>query len=76
MHSYSDLITFVDDRPGHDKRYSINPSKIYKELNWMPRETFESGINKTVKWFIENEDWWQRILKRDYLKDRVGVDKQ
>ena len=69
--SYKDLITFVEDRPGHDKRYSIDASKILKDLNWKPRETFESGIYKTVKWFIENENWWQKIqVNNDFMKDK------
>jgi dTDP-glucose 4,6-dehydratase len=62
--SYTDLITFVDDRPGHDLRYAIDASKIEKELGWVPAETFESGMRKTVKWYLENKSWWQPLLAR------------
>ena len=66
LHSYRDLISFVDDRPGHDKRYAIDAEKIELDLNWQPRETFESGLRKTVIWFIENEMWWARVLSGAY----------
>lgn len=56
--SYKDLITFVDDRPGHDKRYAINSKKIEKELDWRPKEDFSSGIKKTIQWYIDNKPWW------------------
>lgn len=69
---YRDLITFVNDRPGHDRRYAINATKIQEELGWKPAETFETGIRKTVKWYLENENWWQRVLNRDYQLQRVG----
>tara|TARA_X000000950_G_scaffold201757_1_gene242927 strand:+ start:27407 stop:28447 length:1041 start_codon:yes stop_codon:yes gene_type:complete len=59
---YEDLITYVDDRPGHDIRYAIDSSKIQKQLNWKPIETFESGLLKTVKWYLENPSWWEKIL--------------
>jgi len=55
--SYKDLIVFVDDRPGHDFRYAIDSSKIKKELNWAPSESFETGLEKTIEWFIENKEW-------------------
>ena len=59
--SYSDLIAFVTDRPGHDLRYAIDASKIERELGWVPEETFESGLRKTVEWFLKNETWWQTV---------------
>jgi len=59
--SYKELIEFVEDRPGHDFRYSLDISKIKKELNWQPQETFETGIRKTVKWYLENKDWFERV---------------
>ncbi|MEO4046310.1 dTDP-glucose 4,6-dehydratase [Pseudomonas sp. CAU 1711] len=69
---YSDLITFVKDRPGHDKRYAIDAGKIERELGWRPAESFESGIRKTVLWYLENSEWWQRVLSGDYRLDRLG----
>lgn len=62
--SYTDLITFVADRPGHDLRYAIDASKIEKELGWVPAETFESGMRKTVQWYLDNKSWWQPLLTR------------
>ncbi|MGS2718006.1 dTDP-glucose 4,6-dehydratase [Eionea flava] len=70
---YHDLITFVDDRPGHDVRYAIDASKIQKELGWVPEETFESGIRKTVEWYLSNESWWQSILDGSYQGQRLGL---
>jgi len=70
---YKDLITFVEDRPGHDKRYAIDASKIEKQLGWKPRETFESGIRKTVEWYLNNEAWWSRVLDGSYSRERLGV---
>ena len=66
LQSFKDLISFVADRPGHDKRYAIDAKKIELHLNWKPRETFESGLRKTVIWFIENETWWTRVLSGAY----------
>ena len=66
---YHDLITFVKDRPGHDLRYAINASKIKNELGWVPQETFESGLKKTVQWYLENKTWWQKILSGSYRSD-------
>jgi dTDP-glucose 4,6-dehydratase len=60
--SHRDLITFVPDRPGHDKRYAIDASRIHRELSWQPTETFESGMQKTVDWFLKNEWWWKSLL--------------
>lgn len=61
-----DLITYVTDRPGHDMRYAIDPTKIHNELGWLPETTFDEGIKRTIDWYLENEDWWQNILKGDY----------
>ena len=66
--SYANQITYVADRPGHDRRYAINPSKIANELNWMPSETFESGIFQTINWYLENSDWVHRIQSGTYLE--------
>lgn len=74
--NYEDLITFVADRPGHDVRYAIDASKIEKELGWTPNESFESGIKKTVEWYLENTNWWQRVLDGSYNLERLGVEKQ
>lgn len=63
---YTDLITYVQDRPGHDLRYAIDASKIERELGWTPQETFESGLRKTVQWYLENEGWWQRVQDGSY----------
>jgi dTDP-glucose 4,6-dehydratase len=64
--SYSDQIVFVQDRPGHDRRYAINAGKIAQELGWRPAETFESGIEKTVMWYLENQSWTQNVVSGDY----------
>jgi dTDP-glucose 4,6-dehydratase len=71
--NYCDLITYVADRPGHDVRYAIDASKIDKELGWRPQETFESGIRKTVEWYLNNEKWWSRVLDGSYNRERLGV---
>jgi dTDP-glucose 4,6-dehydratase len=60
------LITFVEDRKGHDRRYAIDPTKIHNELGWLPETKFADGIVKTIKWYLENEDWWQEIISGDY----------
>ncbi len=70
--SFQDLITFVTDRPGHDMRYAIDPTKIRDELGWEPKEDFASGFRKTVKWYLENREWTDRILSGDYKLDRLG----
>jgi dTDP-glucose 4,6-dehydratase len=72
--SYRDLITFVKDRPGHDARYAIDAAKIELELGWRPQETFESGLRKTVQWYLENEGWWQRVLNGSYRLERIGAE--
>lgn len=71
--SYRELITFVKDRPGHDRRYAIDPSKIETELGWRPEETFETGLEKTVHWYLENEDWWRPLRERVYGGERLGL---
>ena len=71
--SYSDLITHVKDRPGHDFRYAIDSSKIKDELKWKPIESFETGIFKTIKWYLENESWWRKIQKKQYNQERLGL---
>ncbi len=70
---YEDLITFVADRPGHDSRYAINASKLERELGWKPAETFETGLAKTVTWYLENRSWWQRVLDGSYRLARLGT---
>ena len=70
--SYKDLIKYVKDRPGHDLRYAIDASKIEQELGWKPVETFESGLRKTVQWYLDNQVWWQRVLDGEYRLDRIG----
>ncbi|EPG0370968.1 dTDP-glucose 4,6-dehydratase [Photobacterium damselae] len=70
---YLDLITYVTDRPGHDVRYAIDASKIAAELGWKPTETFESGIRKTVEWYLNNEQWWSRVLDGSYSRERLGT---
>jgi dTDP-glucose 4,6-dehydratase len=67
------LITFVADRPGHDLRYAIDPSCICDELGWQPHETFDSGLRKTVQWYLANRAWWQRIRENVYGGERLGV---
>jgi dTDP-glucose 4,6-dehydratase len=67
------LVTFVKDRPGHDLRYAIDCSKIERELDWRPRETFESGLAKTVRWYLDNRSFWQTILDRRYAGERLGL---
>lgn len=69
---YEDLITFVKDRPGHDVRYAIDASKIESELGWKPEETFETGLRKTVAWYLNNREWWQRVLNGEYQLGRLG----
>ncbi|HHX8494773.1 dTDP-glucose 4,6-dehydratase [Vibrio diabolicus] len=71
--SYESLITYVKDRPGHDVRYAIDATKIAQELGWTPEETFESGIRKTVEWYLNNPQWWQRVLDGSYSLERLGA---
>nr|WP_299241756.1 dTDP-glucose 4,6-dehydratase [uncultured Halomonas sp.] len=70
---YRDQITFVTDRPGHDMRYAIDAGKIERELGWTPEETFETGLRKTVQWYLANTDWWQRVQNGSYQGQRLGV---
>ena len=70
---FADLITFVKDRPGHDLRYAIDAAKIERDLGWVPQETFESGIEKTVHWYLNNTTWWQRVLDGSYAGERLGL---
>ena len=70
---YEQLITFVEDRPGHDVRYAIDSSKLKRDLGWSPNENFESGLRKTVEWYLINETWWKSILRRGYKGQRLGV---
>ncbi len=71
--SYSDLLTHVADRPGHDRRYAIDASKIQNELGWVPEETFESGLRKTVQWYLDNAHWCQRVQDGSYQRERLGA---
>ncbi len=71
---YRDLITFVSDRPGHDRRYAIDASKIEKDLGWTPVESFETGLAKTIDWYLANEWWWEPIRSGRYAGERLGVD--
>ncbi|NIP13575.1 MAG: dTDP-glucose 4,6-dehydratase [Pseudomonadales bacterium] len=70
---FEDLITFVTDRPGHDTRYAIDAGKIERELGWTPTETFETGLASTVRWYLDNRGWWQRVLDGSYRLERIGV---
>lgn len=72
VRDYRDLVTFVQDRPGHDRRYAIDASKIQHEIGWRPEETFETGMKKTVQWYLENKGWWERVLSGDYKLMRLG----
>jgi dTDP-glucose 4,6-dehydratase len=68
-----DLITFVPDRPGHDLRYAIDATKIESDLGWRAQETFETGLRKTILWFIDNTNWWQQLRERRYSGERLGL---
>ena len=71
--SYAELITFVADRPGHDARYAIDPSRIRDELDWRPSVTVEEGLERTVQWYLDNEDWWRPLLQRSGVGERLGT---
>jgi dTDP-glucose 4,6-dehydratase len=73
VNKYKELITFVQDRPGHDLRYAIDTRKIYNELGWQPQENFDSGLRKTVQWYLENRSWWSRVLDGSYSGERFGL---
>jgi dTDP-glucose 4,6-dehydratase len=72
--SYRDQITYVADRPGHDFRYAIDATKLERELGWVPRESFDSGIEKTIRWYLDNQGWWRDILSGAYQGARLGLD--
>ena len=76
MASFSELITYVKDRPGHDVRYAINANKINRDLGWKPEESFESGILKTVQWYLTNKEWCENIQNGSYKLERLGVDRK
>ena len=71
--SYKELITFVQDRPGHDFRYAIDASKLNSKLGWSPKESFESGLEKTIQWYINNVAWWSAVLENTYRLERLGI---
>ena len=73
INRYDELITFVEDRPGHDQRYAIDASKIQYELGWIPDETFYTGIRKTIQWYLNNQAWWQNVLDDTYHFERLGL---
>lgn len=70
---HEDLITFVADRPGHDHRYAIDANKTERALNWSPKESFISGLRKTVEWYLDNEEWWRRVQSGEYKGERLGL---
>jgi len=76
INKYRDLITFVKDRPGHDKRYAIDATKITSEIGWLPEENFDSGLRKSVKWYLDNSKWWKKILSGSYTLERIGIDNE
>ena len=71
--SYYELINFVKDRPGHDFRYAIDASKLKKEIGWEPKESFNTGIQKTIEWYLKNEEWWKTIQENTYKQERLGI---
>ena len=71
--SYEELITFVKDRPGHDERYAIDPSRIRNELGWQPSVTLEQGLEKTIQWYINNKNWWKSLQSRSGVGKRLGI---
>ena len=70
---HADLITYVTDRPGHDARYAIDATKLETELGWKAQENFDSGIERTVRWYLDNEWWWQPLRQGVYTGERLGV---
>ena len=70
---HADMVTFVTDRPGHDLRYAIDSSKIRHELSWAPCESFDSGLEKTVRWYLDNPGWCERVLSGAYRTERLGI---
>jgi dTDP-glucose 4,6-dehydratase len=73
-HPHKNLIEFVADRPGHDRRYAIDASKIQNDLGWKPEETFETGLRKTVRWYLDNENWVSRVMSGAYRGERLGLE--
>ncbi|MDH5484717.1 MAG: dTDP-glucose 4,6-dehydratase [Gammaproteobacteria bacterium] len=73
---HEQLITFVKDRPGHDVRYAIDADKIAKDLGWLPEETFESGIEKTIRWYLDNAEWCKHVQDGSYMRERLGTGEQ
>ena len=76
LQGYSELIQCVQDRPGHDKRYALNSSKISTELGWSPTESFGSGLRKTVQWYLDNSYWWQGLIEGGYTLKRLGLNEE
>jgi len=74
--AYENLITYVKDRPGHDVRYAIDADKIAKDLGWLPQETFESGIAKTIQWYLDNSQWCQHVQDGSYMRERLGTNEE
>lgn len=70
---YAEQITYVTDRPGHDRRYAIDSTKMKNELNWLPEETFETGLRKTVQWYLDNSEWCTRVQDGSYQRERLGT---
>jgi len=73
LKSYKELITYVQDRPGHDLRYAIDADKIKCNLDWLPKENFQTGIRKTIRWYLDHQDWWQNIQSNKYQQERLGT---
>jgi dTDP-glucose 4,6-dehydratase len=73
INAYQDLITYVTDRAGHDVRYAIDAGKIQRELGWSPQETFDSGLRKTVEWYLDNQLWCEHVQDGSYQRDRLGT---
>ena len=71
--NHADLITFVSDRPGHDVRYAINPTRIRDELNWSPKIEWNEGFEKTINWYIENREWWEPLIDAGQFGKRLGT---
>jgi dTDP-glucose 4,6-dehydratase len=71
--SYKEQISYVADRPGHDLRYGIDPSKLERELGWKAEESFDTGIEKTIRWYLDNESWWRPLLEQNYAGQRLGL---
>ena len=73
VENYSNLIRFVADRPGHDRRYAVDANKIKLDLGWTPKETFETGIKKTIQWYLANQNWITRVSNGEYKYKRLGT---